>query len=43
MLKDKTLTFGRARKAYILKSRHIELAIGGDLHSKILEQCTWRS
>jgi len=28
--------FGRARlKAYVLKFRHIELVIGGDIHSKI--------
>jgi len=27
-------TFGRARKAYILKFWHIELAIGGNIHSK---------
>jgi len=33
MLKDKTSPFGRARKAYILKFRHIELAIGGDINS----------
>jgi len=40
MLKDKTSLFGRARKAYILMVRHIELAKGGDIHSKILGQCT---
>jgi len=40
MLKDKTSPFGRARKACILKFRHMELAIGEDIHSKILEQCT---
>jgi len=36
MLKDKTSSFGRAKKAYILKFRHIELAIGEDIHLKIL-------
>jgi len=35
MLKIKTSPFRRARKAYTLKFRHIELAIGGDIHSKI--------
>jgi len=40
MLKDKTSLWGRARKTYILKFRHIELAIGGDIHSKILGRCT---
>jgi len=39
MLKDKTSPFGRAKKAYNLKFRHIELAISRDIHSKILEQC----
>jgi len=41
MLKDKTSPFWRARKAYILKFRHIELAIGEGIHSEILGQCTW--
>jgi len=40
MLKDSTSPFKRARKAYNLKFKHIELAIGGDIHSKILGQCT---
>jgi len=40
MLKDRTLPFVRAEKAYILKFRHIELAMGGDICSKILGQCT---
>jgi len=40
MLKDKTSPFGKARKAYTLKFRHIELAINEDIHSKILGQCT---
>jgi len=40
ILKDKTSPFRRAKKAYILKFRHIELAIGGDIFSKILGQCT---
>jgi len=40
MLKDKTSPFGRAKKAYILKLRHIELAIHGDIYSKVLGQCT---
>jgi len=35
MLKDRTLFFKRARKAFNLKFRHIEYAIGGDIHSKI--------
>jgi len=35
MLMDKTL-LRKARKTYILKSRHIELAIGEDIYSKIL-------
>jgi len=35
MLKDKTSPFERARKAYILKFRHIEFAIGENIHSKI--------
>jgi len=39
MLKDKTSPFGRARKAYILEFRHIELAIGEGIHSKILGEC----
>jgi len=43
MLKDKTSPFGRARKVYILKFRHIKLAISEDYHSKILGQCTWAS
>jgi len=30
------LPFGRARKAYILKFRHIELAIGREVHSKTM-------
>jgi len=30
MLKDKILRFGRARKAHILKFRHIELAMNGN-------------
>jgi len=34
---------GLARKAYILKFRHIELGICGDIHFKILGQCTWTS
>jgi len=29
MLKDKTSSLGRAKKAFILKFRHIELAISG--------------
>jgi len=41
ILEDKTLPLGRARKAYILKFRHIELAINGSISSKILGQCTW--
>jgi len=40
ILKDKSLPFGRTRKAYILKSRHIELAIGDDIYSKFLEEYT---
>jgi len=36
ILKDKTSPFGRARKSYILKFKHIECAISGDIHSKIL-------
>jgi len=40
MLKDKTSPFERARKAYILKFRHIKLAIGEDIRSKILGQYT---
>jgi len=40
MLKKKTSPFGRARRAYILRFMHIELAIGGDSledsHPKIL-------
>jgi len=40
MLKDKTSPFGRAKNAYILKFRHIELAICGDIHYKILGQHT---
>jgi len=40
MLKDKTSPFGRAKKTYILKFRHIELASGEGIHSKILGQCT---
>jgi len=43
MLKDKISPFGRSKKAYILKFRHIELAIGGDIYSKILEQYTLKS
>jgi len=35
MLKNKTSPFGRARKASILKLRHIELAISGVLTLKI--------
>jgi len=34
MLKGKKLSFGKARNAYILKFRQIELAIGGEIHSK---------
>jgi len=40
VLEDKTSPFEKAKKAYILYFRHIELAIGGDIQSKILEQCT---
>jgi len=40
MWKDKTFPFGRARKAYILKFRHIEITIGGDIHSKYLKRFT---
>jgi len=39
MLKGKTSPSKKARKDYILKFRHIELAIGEDIHSKILGQC----
>ena len=42
-LKIKTSPFGRTRKAYILKFRHIDLAIGGDIHFEILGQCTCAS
>jgi len=47
-LERQTLPFRMARKNYILKSRHIELAIGGDIHTlnefwnDILEQITKR-
>jgi len=40
MLKDKTSLFGRTTKAYILKFRHIELAIGAYICSEILGRCT---
>jgi len=40
VLKAKTSPFGKARKAYILKFRYIELGIGGDINSKILGQRT---
>jgi len=40
ILKDNTSPFGRVGKVYILKFKHIELAIGEDIHSKILEKCT---
>jgi len=36
MLRDKTSPFERAKKAYNLKFRNIELAIGGDVCSKNL-------
>jgi len=39
-MKDETLSLERARKCYFLKFRHIELAIGRDFHSKILEGYT---
>jgi len=39
MLKDKISPFGRARKAYISKFRHIS----EDIHSKIWGQCTLAS
>jgi len=42
MLKDKTPPFGRVRKVYILKFMHIEMAFGGDSHSKILEQVSYK-
>jgi len=38
MLKDKTSPLRRAREAYILKFRHIKLAINGDIHSKTLDK-----
>jgi len=38
MLKDKSSPFGSVRKVYILRFRHIELAISEDIHSKILGQ-----
>jgi len=34
-LKDQTSPLKRAREAHILKFRHIELAINGNMHSKI--------
>jgi len=37
MLKDKTSLFGGARKGHILKCRHIELAIGGNVQSIVWE------
>jgi len=40
MLEDKTSPFIRAKKACILKFRHIELAIGGDILPRIIEGCT---
>jgi len=40
ILEEKTLPFGRTQNASILKFKHIELAIGGDIHSKALEGCT---
>jgi len=33
--------FGRARKNYILKFRHIKLVFGENIHSKNLGWCTW--
>jgi len=36
MLKDKTSLFKRARNAYFLKFRYIDLAIGGDIYFKFL-------
>jgi len=39
MLKDKTSPFGRATKNYILNFMDIELAVVGDIHSKILGWC----
>jgi len=41
-LKDKTSP-RRVRKIYNLKSRKIELAISGDIYSKILEGIIWTS
>ncbi len=38
MLKERTLPFKRVTKTYILKFRHIELAIGGDIHTSVLQQ-----
>jgi len=39
LLKDKTSPLVEtARKGYIFKFRYIELAMVGDIHSKILEQ-----
>jgi len=43
ILKDKILPFRRSGKAYILEFRHIELAIGGNIHSKVLGGCTLKS
>jgi len=43
MLRDKTSSLRKVRKSYILKFKHIELTINGDIYSKILEQCTWKS
>jgi len=40
MLKDKTSSLEGLDKAYILKFWHIELEIGEDIHSKILEYYT---
>jgi len=40
MLKDNTSPFRRIENPHILKFSHIELAIGGNIHSKIWEGCT---
>jgi len=38
MLKVKTSLLELARKNYFLKFRHIEVAIGGNFHSKFFER-----
>lgn len=40
MLKDEISPFGRIRKNYLLKFRHIELASSRNIHSKILGEYT---